>query len=182
MRSKISVLVATSILFGYLALSCEKVGSKEDQPQELPNIVLERFWRTETKNGRKMWILSARRAKVYDEVIYADSVQIRFFDDNEKEFSLLTAPGGIMNIKSRDILVGDSVTVLTNDSTKLFTDSLFWQNDSQKIMTDGYVKILKKNGSVIEGKGLRTDPYLRKIEIISETKGLAPIELPKINR
>lgn len=164
----------------FLFSSCEEKGIEEKLDEELPKITLEKFSLTETKAGDKLWTLDAEQARVYDEIIKVDSVKIRFYDKDQIEFSILYAPGGILNRKTHNILVGDSVAVFTNDSTKLFTDSLFWQNDSQKILTDCYVKIIKQDGTVIEGKGLRADPYLKKIEVIGETKGISPIELPDI--
>ena len=86
----------------------------------------------------------------------------------------------MLNTKTHNILVGDSVVVFTNDSSTLFTDSLFWHNDSQMIVTNQHVKIVKQDSIVIEGNGLRADPKLDKIEVIGETKGVSPIELPSI--
>ncbi len=164
----------------FIFSTCEKEKFQEKLDQELPQIVLEKFSLTETKSGEKLWILDAEHAKVYDEIIRVDSVKIKFFDKEQVEFSVLYAPGGILNRKTHNILVGDSVAVYTNDSTKLFTDSLFWLNDSQKIITNRHVKIIKQDSIIIEGEGLRADPYLNKIEIIGETKGISPIELPSI--
>ena len=176
MKTNSIILIAVLFLFS----SCEKETTGEKKQQQLPDIILEEFSLTETQKGKKLWKLNAELAMVYGDIIDVDSVMIEFYDENQEIFSIMDAPGGILNTKTRNILVGDSVVICTNDSTKLFTDSLFWQNDSQKILTDCDVKILKQNGTVIEGKGLRADPYLRKIEIISETKGVSPIELPDI--
>jgi len=92
----------------------------------------------------------------------------------------LNAPRGELNTKTHNIFVEDSVVVITDDSTKLYTESLFWLNDSARILSDSYVMIIKGDGTVIEGRGLRTDPRLNRIEIIGETKGASPIVLPDI--
>ncbi len=169
------------ILFtAFVFSTCEQERIQDKSDEDLPHITLEEFSLTETKSGKKLWILDARQARVYDEIIHVDSVRIKFFDKEQVEFSVLYAPGGMLNRRSHNILVGDSVAVLTNDSTRLFTDSLFWLNDSQKIITNRHVKIIKQDSIIIEGKGLRADPYLNKIEIIGETKGTSPIELPDI--
>ncbi len=152
----------------------------EKLAKELPKITLEQFSLTETENGKKLWILDAQHARVYNQIIIADSVRIRFYDEQEVEYSVLHAPGGVLNTETHNILVGDSVVVFTSDSSTLFTDSLFWYNDSQLIMTNQYVKIVKQDSTVIEGNGLRADPRLDKIEILGTTKGISPIELPSI--
>jgi LPS export ABC transporter protein LptC len=162
--------------------ACEKKEIEERLPKDMPKIILEQLCLTETKTGQKLWTLNADRAGVYDEIIKVDEVTVRFYDEDENEYSILTAPRGELNTRTHNIFVEDSVYVVTSDSTKLHTQSLFWLNDSAKILTDAYVKILKDDGTVIEGRGLRTDPRLSRIEIIGETKGSSPIVLPDIRK
>lgn len=174
---------ACRILFALLAgllLNCEEERLEEKIQPQLPRITLEKFSLTETKNGKKLWTLEASMANVYDEIISVDTVKIKFYDENEVEFSRLSGLCGQLNTQTHNILVKDSVALFTNDSTKLFTDSLFWQNDSQKILTNSYVRILKHDGTVIKGQGLKTAPDLKKIEILGDVKGESPIEFPKI--
>lgn len=176
---RIFIAVTLAIL---LYEHCEEDKIEGALPQQIPAITLEKFCLTETKNGHKLWVLSAEAAWVYDEIIKIDAVKIKFYNEDHVEFSILYAPGGQLNTETHNILVGDSVYVVTDDSTKLFTDSLFWQNDSQRIVTNAAVKIMKQDGTVIEGTGLKTDPYLKKIEILGTTEGVSPIELPDINK
>ena len=171
------------ILFSYFFISgCKEEKINEYLGDDPPKITIDEFALTETDNGKKIYKLNAEHARVYDEVIKVDSVNIVFYDKEEVEFSVLHAPGGILNTKTRNVLVGDSVEVFTSDSTKLYTDSLFWKNDSQRIITDCRVLIIKKDSTVIEGRGLRADPYLNKIEILGDAKGVSPIELPDIRK
>ncbi|UCG29375.1 MAG: LPS export ABC transporter periplasmic protein LptC [candidate division WOR-3 bacterium] len=174
------------LLFSFMAImlltACEKKEIEERLPKDMPKIILEKLCLTETKSGQRLWTLNADRADVYDEIIKVDEVTVRFYDENEKEYSVLDAPRGELNTRTHNIFVEDSVYVVTNDSTKLYTESLFWLNDSAKILTDAYVKIVKGDGTIIEGRGLRTDPRLSRIEIIGETKGTSPIVLPDIRK
>ena len=173
---KLSILV---LMLSLALYACEKE-VEERLPKDIPKITLEKLCLTETKSGRRLWTLSAARAGVYDEIIRVDEVEVRFYDEEEIEFSVLNAPRGELNTKTHNIFVEDSVVVITNDSTKLYTESLFWLNDSARILSDSYVMIIKGDGTVIEGRGLRTDPRLNRIEIIGETKGASPIVLPDI--
>jgi LPS export ABC transporter protein LptC len=127
-----------------------------------------------------MWTLCACLANVYDDIIKVDTVNIKFYKEAASEYAVLVSTRGQLNTKTHDIIVKDSVRLTTDDSTRLFADSLFWQNDSQKILTDCHVRILKKDGTVIEGRGLKTAPDLKRIEIIGDVKGESPIEFPKI--
>ncbi len=174
------LLFLTAIFF--LFSGCREKDIEEKLPQQFPSIILENFSITETKQGKKLWTLNAARARVFDKIIKVDTIKIKFYDENEAVFSLLNAPRGVLDTKSHNIQALDSVTVYTDDSTKLFTKSLFWNNDSARILTNDHIRIVKKDGTVIEGEGLKTDPGLKKIEIIGSTKGISPIELPNINR
>ncbi len=168
------------ILLLFTLLGCKEETIKENIEKYLPRIILENFTLIETSEAKKKWNLTATSAYVYEEVINVDSVKIKFYDEQEKEFAWLKGNKGQLNIKNHNIVVRDSVILVAEDSTKLYTDSLFWQNDSQIIITDARVKIIKKDSTVIEGNGLKTTPDLQKIEIIGDIKGISPIEFPKL--
>lgn len=180
-RRKAKLFIVVTIYI-FLIIDCGQNKLPEQLEADLPKIVLENFCLTETKEGVKLWILEADFARVFDEIIKVDSVKIRFFNKEEQEFSVLFAPTGMLNTRTHNILVGDRVAVFTSDSAKLFTDSLFWLNDSQQIITDCPVEIIKQDSTVIKGNGLRADPYLEKIEILGTAQGISPIKLPDINQ
>lgn len=164
----------------FIFLGCEEETIKENIEKHIPRITLENFTLIETSEGKKKWNLTAVSAYVYEEVINVESVKIKFFNEQENEYAWLKGNRGQLNIKNHNIIVRDSVLLITEDSTELYTDSLFWQNDLQIIITDARVKIIKKDSTVIEGNGLKTTPDLEKIEIIGDIKGVSPIKFPKI--
>lgn len=164
----------------FLGSGCEETELKESLPQDNPHITLIKFSLTETKNAQKLWTLNAALANVYDDLIMVDTVQIRFFDEKQEEHATLHSLKGTLNTKTHNIIVRDSVNLFTSDSVLLYTDSLFWQNDSQKILTDARVRITKQDGTVIAGKGLKTAPDLKRIEVLGAIAGESPIEFPKI--
>ena len=163
-----------------LLLGCPEEKTETKKTDKIPNITIEKFSLTETKEGKKLWVLDAVTANVYDNLINVDTVRINFYGEKQTVSSILTSRQGILNTTSRDIVVKDHVVLWTDDSSRLYTDSLFWQNDSQKILTDSRVRIVKKDSTVIEGNGLKTTPDLKKIEIIGDIKGTSPIQFPKI--
>ncbi|NIT51645.1 MAG: hypothetical protein GWO41_02555, partial [candidate division Zixibacteria bacterium] len=94
---------------------------EEKLPKDMPKIILEKLCLTETKSGRRLWTLNADRADVFDEIIKVDEVTVHFYDEDEIEYSVLSAPRGELNTRTHNIFVKDSVCVVTNDSTELFT-------------------------------------------------------------
>jgi LPS export ABC transporter protein LptC len=174
--------IIVAAIVSALMLGCDHADERASLGDEIPRIILEEFSLTETRQGEKVWVLNAVHARVFDELIHVDSIVVHFFNKAGEEFSIMHAPGGILNTRTHNVLVGDSVQVFTNDSIRLYTDSLFWMNDSELIITDRPVTIIKADSTVIQGTGLRADPYLEKIEILGTTQGISPIELPDINR
>ncbi len=168
------------IIITFFILNCEEKTIQQNIEKQLPRITLEKFTLTETRKGIKKWNLLAVSAYVYEEVINVDTVKIKFYNEAGNEYALLIGNGGQLNTRTHNIIVRDSVVLITDDSTHLYTDSLFWLNDSQRILTDARVKIIKKDSTVIEGNGLKTGPDLQKIEIIGDIKGSSPIQFPKI--
>ncbi|MEO0141898.1 MAG: LPS export ABC transporter periplasmic protein LptC [candidate division WOR-3 bacterium] len=164
----------------FLLSNCKEDNIAEKIEITMPRFVLENFTLTETHGGKKKWTLYADFANVYDEIISVDTVLVVFFDTTGKEFARLSSITGKLNTRTHNILVRDSVVLFTRDSTTLFTDSLFWQNDSQKILTNSYVRIIKRDSTTIEGNGLKTTPDLTRIEIIGDIKGTSPIQFPNI--
>ncbi|MEO0094452.1 MAG: LPS export ABC transporter periplasmic protein LptC [candidate division WOR-3 bacterium] len=164
----------------FIFVACEEETSKQNLEKHLPRITLENFTLIETSKGKKKWNLNALSAFVYEEVINVESVKIKFYNEQENEYAWLKGNKGQLNTKNHNIIVRDSVALITEDSTKLYTDSLFWDNELQQIITDARVIIIKKDSTMIEGNGLKTAPDLQKIEIIGDAKGVSPIKFPKI--
>lgn len=182
-RTIVSTLMSmVPLCLAAVLVSCDQGEVKESLGEEIPRIILEKFSLTETRQGEKVWVLQALHARVFNELIHVDSIRVRFFNKAGEEFSLMQAPGGVLNTRTHNVLVGDSVEVITNDSVRLYTDSLFWMNDSELIITNRPVTIIKADSTIIRGTGLRADPYLEKIEILGTTQGISPIKLPDINR
>jgi LPS export ABC transporter protein LptC len=161
-------------------VGCQEETTSQKIEKNFPRITLENFTLIETQDGIKKWHLFAASARVYEDIIDVDSVRIKFYNESENEYAWLRSKTGVLNTKNHNIVVRDSVILITEDSTTLLTDSLFWDNELQRIITDARVKIIKKDSTTIEGNGLKTTTDLKKIEIIGDIRGTSPIKFPKI--
>ncbi len=164
-----------------LILACPQEKKEVPPVEELPSSIIDNFKLTETTEGRKMWVLYASKALVYQsrERIVVESLEVNFFNAKGELASNLIAPAGELNTKNRDMVARGGVLVRTQDSTVLNTDSLFWQNDSARIVTHSRVIIVRHDKTRIEGMGLITDPELKKIEIIGKIKGESSVEIER---
>jgi LPS export ABC transporter protein LptC len=126
----------------------------------------------ETSSGERLYSLEAETAYVYENEQRIEVVmpKVFFYDANARVHATLVADRGMIYSKTSDLVAHGHVNVLTADSTKLWTDSLSWNNRTRLVKTDAPVEIVTPNGRV-SGIGLVSDAGLTKIEIQSEVQG-----------
>lgn len=80
-------------------------------------------------------------------------IKIDFYDQNAHIRSTLTAKNAIRFQEKGQVIVRDSVVLSTVEREKLETEELIWDEKTEKITTEKFVKITKP-GEVIYGFGL----------------------------
>ena len=81
-----------------------------------------------------------------------------FYDSLEKEEARVTADSGRAVEETRYVELHGSVRVFYTNGTKIEADSLKWDQTNDRVTSEGNVKITKKDGSILTGQGLETDP------------------------
>lgn len=76
--------------------------------------------------------------------------------------------GIIRELRNQLYIYGD--VVVESDSTKLETDFLFWNSQTNMVETDAYVKITQGK-DVMTGYGLQADQNLKRIKILHQASG-----------
>lgn len=108
---------------------------------------------------------------------FGKSIDADFYDENGEYTSNLVADSGWIDEKSQKMEVRGDVVLINNEGAKLETQSLTWDSDIKKIVTDDFVRITRKN-DILTGYGLRTDQKLENIEILRNIQGKVE-ELPE---
>lgn len=159
-------------LLAIFVVGCPTKEKTKEASGALPRQIVEGFRLTETKEGRLVYDLNAERAFVYSDSSRIDVAgpNVRFYDENQSLFSVLTADSGTVNTRTSDLIARRRVHVATRDSTVLDTDSLVWRNKEQVVMTDAPVRMRSRQGSV-SGTGLVSDAGLKRIEIRNSVQG-----------
>jgi LPS export ABC transporter protein LptC len=92
-------------------------------------------------------------------------VQVIFYDSLEQEEARLTAKQGAHYSKEKKLIAKDSVVLISSKGEQLETEELIYLEDSAKIFTDKFVKIVTSNGSTLYGNGLVSNDSFTKWRI-----------------
>lgn len=109
-------------------------------------------------------MIRAGHIQIYEEkqIIKAEgALRIDFYNrDDGSHASTLTAKRGEINQNTKNMSAWGNVRVVADDGVKLETDELRWDNNRQKILADGSVKMVTKNG-IEQGVGFESDSNLK---------------------
>ena len=86
-----------------------------------------------------------------------DNVNVDLFDENFKQKSLIKSQSAMVNEKENKIKAYGSVVVISNDGKILMTDSLTWDNNSDKIYTDANLEFITSDSDTLYGTGFKSN-------------------------
>ncbi len=170
---KTSLLIKISLGLLLLISGCGKEEPKAPKfPLEVPDQVMENTVITFTEEGVKSAVIHANYLAVYEKLDLkkAKGVRVDFYDQEGNRTSVLEADSGLIREKQRSLEALGDVVVTTEEGIKLETFSLRWDPQKNKIVTDDFVKITKKE-DVITGYGLEADEELKHFVIKRRVKG-----------
>lgn len=130
-------------------------------------------WNSEvtfSDSGNVKAILKAGKISVFNIKGYTlidSSALVDFYNKGEKVSTLTSMRGKILE-PSKDIEIYDSVVVVSRDGSILRTQKLLWNNKTQRVSTDLYVKITTPKEEV-EGIGFESDQMLKNYTIFKVT-------------
>lgn len=111
-----------------------------------------------------------------DDARHLYKIDARFYDTLGTEQAHVIADSGTANEKTQYVQLWGHVNVAYANGTKIDGDSLKWDQANQKVTTEGFVKIVKKDGSVLEGEGLTTDPQFSSYRL---RKPVGSVKIPE---
>lgn len=97
-------------------------------------------------------------------------LDINMFDTTGKLVSSLISDSGLIRESTEDLHAYGHVVVITEDSSKLETDSLYFDPATNLIHTDEFVKITR-GADTLTGWGLEADRQLRGLKILRGVSG-----------
>jgi LPS export ABC transporter protein LptC len=102
------------------------------------------------------------------ETLLDSGVVVYFYNELGKQTTTMTASHGKVNERTYDIDAFGNVVVVSDDSTRLRSERLFWDNTRRLIHTPEYVSIISPREKV-QGQGFESDQRLRNYKIFKVT-------------
>ncbi|HDZ77412.1 MAG TPA: LPS export ABC transporter periplasmic protein LptC [Candidatus Omnitrophica bacterium] len=152
-------LVALGIEVPYRAQASQDVIDVDDSSnQQILEFDLSGFG----DKGKKTWNVKGKSADIFGDTVRLEDINARVY--GEEDNVDLTADTGAYNKAEGTIHLEDNVVVTTESGARLVTDSLDWNQESQKVTTEDDVDITKENIKV-SGKGIEAKPSLKKVRL-----------------
>ncbi len=123
-----------------------------------------------TDSAQLKIMVKANRMLVFDKnvsepfYVLPKGVFVTFFDQDEKKSATLNAKYGTFYQVSRRMEVKNAVEVVNKNGEKLETEKLIWNEITQKIYTDAFVKITTGK-EIIMGKGMESNQDFTKYQL-----------------
>jgi LPS export ABC transporter protein LptC len=164
---KIKYLSAISLLIILAVTGCDK--KIETIPKTdflvLPSYTARNFQTTLTDSGLVQLVMYSPLLEKYDNrdfpyTEFTQGIKVVFYEGKKdpiasvvSKYAKYTQTNNVWELK-------DSVVVINENNEKLETELLYWNQQSDKIYTDRFVKVTSGN-DVILGYGLESDSHLR---------------------
>ncbi len=164
-------ILTVIILFSALALQCEqdpkewplKTETNKDYPdQETWNATS-----SLTRAGKKVGVIKAGIIKKYRKkavTVLSDSIRVDFYDKEGRHTSVLTSNGGEIFDVKQDMVAYGNVVVVSDSGITLYTDTLYWDNKRQKVISKIPV-IFTTLSDTLYGDSFESDPDLTNYQI-----------------
>lgn len=140
--------------------------NREFPSQESWNAVL-----TFTDSGRLTAVLRAGYIASYNDrkfTLLDSNLTVDFYDEHGNHSSVLTSRKGRVDDYSHNLEAEGNVVVVSNDSTILKTEILYWDNKTQRAYSHAYVEIVSPTEQ-IQGHGFESDRGLRNYKVLRVT-------------
>jgi LPS export ABC transporter protein LptC len=166
-------LIQIAILVLLLGIACSRDESSAPAPAaEVPDQIIENSTITFSEKGVRTAAIFAEYVEVYErkDLKKAKKLHVDFYDQDGAHTSTLEADSGVIQERKQKFEALGNVVVKTEKGIVLQTQSLRWNPETSKIVTDDFVTITKEE-DVITGYGLEADQELKDLVIKRKVSG-----------
>ena len=146
-----------SILF---LVSCSKNDVTDEVSQDVHNQLSTNVEITLTKKGNITATINSEILKKNNQSLQLElynNVNVNLFDENFEHKSLIKSQSAMVNEKENRMKAYGNVIVTSNDGKMLMTDSLSWDNNSDKIYTNSNLEFITSDTDTLYGTGFESN-------------------------
>jgi LPS export ABC transporter protein LptC len=138
------------------------------QGEDSPDAIIEKFHLVSTVKGIKRWELYSDIARLYQaqKLAYSDNVYAQYYRQ-DKLVSTLTSDKAVINTDTNATEAQGHVELITENGSKLETEKLNWNPDTDQIKTDARVHVFKGSDE-ITAVGMVADTELNNIHFTQD--------------
>jgi LPS export ABC transporter protein LptC len=100
-------------------------------------------------------------------------LDISLYDSLGRVSSKIVGDSGVIREDAGHLDIYGRVVVISEDSSRLDTDYLYWDQGTQKLRTDSFVKITDIDGNILTGWGLEAEQNPTRYRILNQVSGTA---------
>jgi LPS export ABC transporter protein LptC len=179
-------------LIGLVALGLWRSQGPAPTPETLsegenaPDALIQKFKLVSTVQGKKTWEFYANVARLYQnkKEAYTDTITAYYYS-KEKLVSTLTADKAVVNTETNATEADGHVELIVQNGSKLETEQLNWDPDTDLIHTTGHVHVFKGQDD-ISADGMVADTQLNNVKFtknvhtqLRDTKEIQNFSKPK---
>ena len=157
----ISKLFKKLTIFSILSLaSCSKNDTLDEISKDVHDQLSTSVEITLTKKGNITATINSEILKKNNQSFQLelyDNVNVNLFDENFEHKSLIKSQSAIVNEKENRMKAYGNVIVTSNDGKILMTDSLSWDNNSDKIYTNSNLEFITSDTDTLYGTGFESN-------------------------
>ena len=144
----------------FFSISCSKNDFTDNFEKDIHDQLSTNVEITLTKKGNvtakiKSEVLKKNNQSLQLELF--DDVNVDLFDENFQQKSLIKSQSAMVNEKENKIKAYGNVVVISDDGKILMTDSLTWDNNSDKIYTDANLEFITSDSDTLYGTGFKSN-------------------------
>ncbi len=172
MGKSIKTLPFLIVTFFFLnACDNNKIG-KISVTDSFPDQIVKNFTMDKYELDKLKWSIFAVRGDVNEKkkLINARDVKVRFYEDNGKVGSIISANKSVIQTDTGDIKAEENVVVFSLlKNTTIFAETLNYFGTTGKVLSDSFIR-QEKNDATITGYGLEANADLSEITILRNVK------------
>lgn len=145
----------------------------DETQDKVPNLFISNYQVTSYDRGILKWVLKSDFAELFEkkERTYLTTIDFKNYNELGQEISSAVAKYATLENDTSNIVLEKDVVIVNSSKTIIQGKYFYWNDKIKRFTSPYYVKIIKKDGSILSGIGFSANQELGDIEFKSKVSG-----------